>query len=535
MSTITRPCISFPLVVIACLVSFGCAHGPKVSEPAVSSDTHMATAEPAPFAMLPRALVSFGAAVAGDSLYVIGGSIGKTHQYSTESVSRAFYRLDLRDPTTWDEPAEGVGRQSVALVAHGGKVYRIGGMEPRNLPGEPAQTPSVAEVAAFDPSSGSWTQLPPLPEPRSSHDAAVLDGKIYVIGGWNLRVDGDTSWHSTVHVMDLTLAEPRWRPLPSAPFQRRALAVAAAAGKVFAIGGMAPDGISRKVDVFDTVTETWSKAPDLPTGGFAVSAFGIGDNVYCNGQDGIVYRLSTATGAKWETAGRLDRPRFFHRLVGTPQGELLAIGGAGDGGRLRDIERFVVDGAGGARTFDFTDPKNSSGVSFLLDSALEPIVGVASGISGTVTFDPQAPEQTTGRISVDVMSMNVANEMMKKLMLGHWLDPTEFPTVDLVFKRVAAVKTDGDNGFELTVVGDFTCHGVTKEITVPIQVAFLPGRLADRVKGKEGDLLVLRSTFSILRSDYDIYPGTALDTVADEVQLHVTIVGACPRSAKTEG
>lgn len=531
----TRRYLLFPLFSISCLGLFGCAHGHKVTEPAVSSGTRRVIVEEAPFAMLPRPLVSFGAAVAGDSLYVIGGSIGKRHQYSTESVSRAFYRLDLRDGTTWDEPTEGVGRQSVALVSDGEKVYRIGGMEPQNQPGDPARTPSVSEVAAFDPSSGTWTQLPPLPEPRSSHDAVILDGKLYVIGGWNLRIDGAPLWHSTAHVMDLTVANPSWRSLPSAPFQRRALAVAAVGGKVFAIGGMGPDGISSEVDIFDTVSETWSKAPNLPTGGFAVSAVGIGDAVYCNGREGTLYRLATTTDAKWKPVGRLNKPRFFHRLVATSTGELLAIGGAGEGGRFRDIERIHITNDGSSRTFDFTDPKNSSGVSFLLDSALEPIVGVASGISGTVRFDPQSPERTTGKITVDVMSMHVANEMMKKLMLGHWLDPNDFPTVELLFKRVVAVKADGENGFELTVVGDFSCHGLTKEITIPIHATFHPGRLSDRVKGAEGDLLVLRSTFSILRSDFDIYPGTALDTVADEIQLRVTIVGACPRTTETEG
>ena len=44
----------------------------------------------------------------------------------------------------------------------------------------------------------------------------------------------------------------------------------------------------------------------------------------------------------------------------------------------------------------------------------------------------------------------------------------------------------------------------------------------------EGDLLVLRSTFTIKRSDYGIKPGQNLDKVADEVELRLAIAGAAP-------
>jgi polyisoprenoid-binding protein YceI len=44
----------------------------------------------------------------------------------------------------------------------------------------------------------------------------------------------------------------------------------------------------------------------------------------------------------------------------------------------------------------------------------------------------------------------------------------------------------------------------------------------------EGDLLVLRSTFTINRSDYGIKPGQNSDKVAEEVELRLAIAGAAP-------
>ncbi|MDD5201227.1 MAG: hypothetical protein PHC88_15660, partial [Terrimicrobiaceae bacterium] len=67
------------------------------------------------------------------------------------------------------------------------------------------------------------------------------------------------------------------------------------------------------------------------------------------------------------------------------------------------------------------------------------------------------------------------------------------------------------------------------EITVPVRVTYLPGRLKDRVPKAEGDLLVIRSEFTIRRSDYGIAPGRFEDKVADEIQITLAIAGAAPK------
>ncbi|MGE4180924.1 MAG: YceI family protein, partial [Limisphaerales bacterium] len=74
-------------------------------------------------------------------------------------------------------------------------------------------------------------------------------------------------------------------------------------------------------------------------------------------------------------------------------------------------------------------------------------------------------------------------------------------------------------------------RGVTKEVTVPVKLSYLKGKLADRTGGRmQGDLLVLRSRFTVKRSDYGINPGAPTDKVSDEIELTLSVAGYSQKS-----
>lgn len=179
-------------------------------------------------------------------------------------------------------------------------------------------------------------------------------------------------------------------------------------------------------------------------------------------------------------------------------------------------------------TFDFKDPKGINAVTFLLDSVLEPIAGWAAGVSGAVRFDPDAPEKMSGAIAVDTNSITVGLPMMTEhLRSADWLDTAKFPTIEFKIKRVVGVQSKENQAFDLMVVGDFSCHGVTKEMTVAVQARYLPGKFRSRYRspGAKGDLLILRSDFTIQRSDFNIKPGAMKDMVAEDIQVRLSIIG----------
>jgi len=298
-------------------------------------------AKPVQLTKLPQQTSSFGAVADGDWIYVYGGHIARTHNYSTESVSGQFQRFHKKTGT-WEALPAGPGLQGLNLLAHAGEICRVGGMAPRNKPGEKADNQSVAEAACFVPAQRQWRALPALPEPRSSHDVAVVGQQVIVTGGWNLRGAQPSTWAKTTLVLDWTKPETGWKAIEQ-PFERRALITAVHENKVYVIGGITPSGkVSTDVDIFDPVTAKWSKGPALPgadINGFAPAAADYRGRLYVSVGNGKLYRLDEAR-SRWAEAGQ-SAERLAHRMIPAEDG-LLILGGATKGANLELVEKVAV-------------------------------------------------------------------------------------------------------------------------------------------------------------------------------------------------
>jgi hypothetical protein len=339
---------------------------------------------------LPRGLTSFGAAELDGWMYVLGGYDGQPHAYSREGQHGALFALSTCDPRdvralTGVEPL-----QSVALVAHEGGLVRIGGMRADNATGEPARLYSLADVARFDPATGTWAELPGLPSPRSSHDAVVVAGRVVVVGGWSLG-DGARRFCDEA----LVLEGSAWRAIP-APFRARALAAAPLErdGEPFVvvIGGLGEDGRpTSAVHVLDVERGTWQAAPEFPGDPFGVAAVRAGAAVLASGRDGGVWQLD---GDTWRAVGSLVHGHQFHRLVADTSARVFALGGIAGmdkGDRLRSIELLRVGEGDAARVTALAvplpgAPRNRQGA-FLAGRALHFFGG--NGSRGQHDFDPE--------------------------------------------------------------------------------------------------------------------------------------------------
>jgi N-acetylneuraminic acid mutarotase len=296
-----------------------------------------------PLDMMPVGLTTVGATAIGSDVYILGGYAGTPHEYSQRDQSREFYRLDTKTHR-WDKLA-GVGPiQSAVLVNDGRYIYRVGGMIARNDPGQPQDMHSLADVARFDPEKNAWQPLTSLPEPRSSHQAVLYGTKLIVVGGWKLFGGTyDSEWNQTMATCDLAQPECTWKVEPM-PFATRAHGAAVYHDKLYVLGGLTPKDGTDDVHVYDLKAGTWSDAPALPKGNLTICAAVYEGQLYANGGDGNLYRLSP-DGSAWQVAGELAFPRTFHQLIEGPRG-LIAVGGipsVGRGARVRHIEMASLE------------------------------------------------------------------------------------------------------------------------------------------------------------------------------------------------
>ncbi len=180
--------------------------------------------------------------------------------------------------------------------------------------------------------------------------------------------------------------------------------------------------------------------------------------------------------------------------------------------------------------FDFKDPKGVNNAVFKLDAPLEAINGTATGVSGEVTFDPADPKSTKGRIVVATASLNVPNPMMKDHLLSDkWMDAAKYPDILFEIISLANAKSSG-TATTASATGKLTIKGVAKEVTIPVSLTFLKDKLSARIPNMPGDLLVVRASFKVKRSDYNINAGQYEDKVSDEIDLSLSLAGMSPKA-----
>src|SRR5215471_8244072 len=137
-------------------------------------------------------------------------------------------------------------------------------------------------------------------------------------------------------------------------------------------------------------------------------------------------------------------------------------------GFLLTLAGLCHPGFAAPQDFNFKDPKGINNAGFKMDAPLEAVNGTATGVSGTVSFDPASPASTKGKIVVTSASLKVGNSMQQQHMQSdQWLDVAKYPEISFEAKSLTNVKTTGDVT-TADAVGTFTLKGISKDMTVPV-------------------------------------------------------------------
>lgn len=110
------------------------------------------------------------------------------------------------------------------------------------------------------------------------------------------------------------------------------------------------------------------------------------------------------------------------------------------------------------------DPVHSS-VNFKIRHLVSKVTGNFTKFSGDIYYDAAHPEKTTINATIDAASINTNNEARDKhLRNPDFFEVEKYPS--LSFKSKSTTVKDGI----LMVSGDFTMHGVTKALVLPVEV-----------------------------------------------------------------
>jgi N-acetylneuraminic acid mutarotase len=172
-------------------------------------------------------------------------------------------------------------RFAFPTVAVDGLIYAISGVTLGDRP-DP-------RTEAYDPATDEWTPLTDIPTPRMSPAGAAVDGIIYIIGG-ETGAFGDGPTVNVVEAYDP--ATDTWTEKAPMPTARMLFDVAVVDGKIYAVGGWPVIGVGAVgstlvVEIYDPVTDTWAAGVDLPER--------IGDHA-CAAVNGVIY-TSGGTGS----------------------------------------------------------------------------------------------------------------------------------------------------------------------------------------------------------------------------------------------
>ena len=182
--------------------------------------------------------------------------------------------------------------------------------------------------------------------------------------------------------------------------------------------------------------------------------------------------------------------------------------------------------ATGEQTFSFDDKKGRNQATFYSSTPVEDITGLSNDVGGSASFNVADIKTLKGTISLSTASLKTGIEMRDgHLQSPDWLDAASYPKITFVIKSVSDVKSIADNELEAKVTGDFSVHGVTKQITADVKMTYLDESEKTK-KRAPGDLLGVEANFNITLSDYDVDNMLMGQKVSDDIEISVTIVGS---------
>jgi N-acetylneuraminic acid mutarotase len=246
----------------------------------------------------------------------------------------------------------------------------------------------------------AWIAEKPLPTASMGLAAAVCDAPSSGLGQWVYAIGGSHG-NLSAAVAGYDTVGQTWSARPSMPTARTGIAAAISPGRIHVLGGFGVSASLTTHEVYEPANDSWSTAAPLPTQRGALAAV--------TGPDGLIYAIGGYDGNaavatvdaydpahdKWTSKKPMNSPRTWHAAVVGHDGLIYAIGG-GTPTILNSMESFNVN----TNTWT-TSPVTLPAATCGLAAAVDP-----SGLIYAIGGD--APVGTTPTVTANVYSYNPA-------------------------------------------------------------------------------------------------------------------------------
>lgn len=213
-------------------------------------------------ALMPGARRLSASAMVNGKIYVIGGSPGSTVLEYDPAANTWATKASMTLP-----------RNNLTSAVANGKIYVIGGCCSANT------------VEEYDPVTDLWTTKAPMSTSREGLTSIAVNGEIYAIGGATRSGNNTFTFLGMVEKYDPITN--LWTTKSSMPTIRgEGLTSAVLNGKIYVFGGFNGNALST-VEEYDPIADIWVTKTSMPTARYHVTSGVLGGNIYVvGGSDG---------------------------------------------------------------------------------------------------------------------------------------------------------------------------------------------------------------------------------------------------------
>jgi polyisoprenoid-binding protein YceI len=181
---------------------------------------------------------------------------------------------------------------------------------------------------------------------------------------------------------------------------------------------------------------------------------------------------------------------------------------------------LLVQAAASAQARPYKVDEAGSKVQFVSDAPLEKFTGSSTKLSGEIKLDPAKASQAKGEIKVKMNSFKTGIELRDEHFQSEgWLDAKKYPDAKFVITKISGVEAlKPGEAVDATVIGKFSLHGVTRDVTASAKVRLSPG------DASKPEMLRIQATFTVKLEDHKVsIPSIVALKVSPEIKVNVDL------------